>query len=66
VLQVLKAEPPSPELVRAMLVGGAVALVSGIAALALFMRVLRAGTFHRFAWYTWAAGSAFLVWLALR
>jgi undecaprenyl-diphosphatase len=66
VLQAVKAEPASPELLRAMVVGGAVACVSGIAALALFMRVLRAGAFHRFAWYTWAAGSAFLIWLALR
>jgi undecaprenyl-diphosphatase len=65
-LQALKAAPPSPELWRAMAIGGAVACVSGIGALALFMRVLRAGAFHRFAWYTWAAGSAFLLWLALR
>jgi undecaprenyl-diphosphatase len=65
-LQALKAEPPSPELLRAMWVGGAVACVSGIAALAVFMRVLRAGQFYRFAWYAWAAGSAFLLWLALR
>jgi undecaprenyl-diphosphatase len=66
ILQALKSEPPSAELWRAMAVGGAVALVSGVAALAVFMRVLRAGTFHRFALYTWVAGSAFLVWLALR
>ena len=65
-LQALKATPPSPELWRAMAVGGAVACASGIGALALFMRVLRAGAFHRFAWYTWVAGSAFLLWLALR
>jgi undecaprenyl-diphosphatase len=65
-LQALKAAPPSAELWRAMAIGGAVACGSGIAALAVFLRVLRAGVFHRFAWYTWAAGSAFLVWLALR
>jgi len=65
-LQALEASPPSPELWRAMAIGGVVACVSGIAALAVFLRVLRAGVFHRFAWYTWAAGSAFLAWLALR
>ena len=65
-LQALKAEPPSPELWRALGVGGAVACVAGIGALALFVRVLRAGTFHYFAWYTWAAGAAFLAWLAMR
>lgn len=55
----------SPEMVRACLVGGAVALVSGVGALWLFVRVLRRQRFHRFALYTWAAGGAFLVWLAL-
>ena len=65
-LQALKATPPSPELWRAMAIGGAVACVSGIGALAVFVRVLRSGTFHRFAWYTWAAGTAFLAYLALR
>jgi undecaprenyl-diphosphatase len=66
-LQALEASaPPSPELWRAMAIGGAVACVSGVAALAVFVRVLRAGAFHRFAWYTWAAGTAFLAWLALR
>jgi undecaprenyl-diphosphatase len=65
-LQALKSSPPSPELWRAMGIGGAVACVAGIGALWLFVRVLRAGAFYRFAWYTWAAGTAFLVWLALR
>jgi undecaprenyl-diphosphatase len=65
-LQALRSEPPTPELWRALGVGGAIACVAGIGALAIFVRVLRAGTFHRFAWYTWGAGSAFLAWLALR
>jgi len=65
-LQALKAAPPTAELWRALGIGGAVACVSGIGALALFVRVLRAGTFHYFAWYTWVAGAAFLTWLALR
>jgi undecaprenyl-diphosphatase len=65
-LQGLEASAPSAELWRAMAIGGAVACVSGVGALGVFVRVLRAGVFHRFAWYTWAAGTAFLVWLALR
>jgi undecaprenyl pyrophosphate phosphatase UppP len=42
------------------------ALVSGLAALWLFVRLLRNQAFHRFAYYVWPAGAAFLVWLALR
>ena len=30
-------------------------------AIRLFVRMLEAGVFHRFAWYCWAAGSAYLV-----
>ncbi len=47
-------------------VGGAVALVSGIFAILLFVRLLRTQAFHRFAYYTWGVGAAFLLWLALR
>lgn len=65
-LQALKATSVNAELWREMAIGGAVACVSGIGALALFMRVLRAGAFHRFAWYTWPVGAAFLLWLRLR
>ena len=28
-----------------------------------FVRLLRAQTFHRFAYYTWGAGALFLLWL---
>ena len=42
-------------------VGFAAALVAGVAAIRLFVRMLEAGAFHRFAWYCWAAGSAYLV-----
>ncbi len=41
------------------------ALVSGLAALWLFVRLLRNQAFHRFALYLWPAGVAFLAWLAL-
>ncbi len=46
-----------------LLVGGAMAAVSGLGALWLFVRVLQQRTFHQFAWYTWAAGAVFLAWL---
>jgi undecaprenyl-diphosphatase len=46
-------------------IGGAAALVCGVAAILLFVRLLRSRAFYRFAFYTWAAGAAFLVWLAI-
>ncbi len=46
------------------LAGGA-ALLSGIAAIWLFVRLLRSQVFHRFAYYAWAVGAGFLAWLAL-
>lgn len=56
----------SPDRVLPLALGGAVALVSGVAAIWLFVRFLRSRAFHRFAYYTWAVGGAFLLWLALR
>lgn len=47
-------------------VGGAMALVSGLAALWLFVRLLASQTFHHFAWYVWPLGAAVLVWAQLR
>ena len=44
----------------------AVVLVSGIAAIWLFLRLLRSNAFHLFSYYTWIVGAAFLGWLALR
>ncbi len=44
-----------------LVAGFAAAAVSGVLAIQLFVRMLRAGTFHRFAWYCWAVGSAYLV-----
>lgn len=66
VLMLPDATAASPEALRAMALGGGAALVSGLAALWLFVRLLRSGSFHRFAWYAWAAGATFLAWLALR
>jgi undecaprenyl-diphosphatase len=46
-------------------VGFAVAAVSGVAAIRLFVRTLRSGTFHRFAYYCWSLGAAYLLGAAL-
>ena len=48
-----------------LLIGATVALVSGVAAIWLFVRLLRTQAFYRFAYYTWGAGALFLLWLAL-
>ena len=45
--------------------GFAAALVAGVSAIRLFVKMLETGAFHRFAWYCWAAGSAYLVAAAL-
>jgi undecaprenyl-diphosphatase len=55
----------SPEHAGALAAGCATALVAGLAAIWLFVRLLRTRGFHRFAYYTWAAGGLFLVWLAI-
>ena len=49
-----------------LLIGSAAALVAGLAALGLFVRMLRAGSFAWFALWAWGAGALFLAWLALR
>jgi undecaprenyl-diphosphatase len=46
-----------------LLLGGAVALVSGVAAIWLFVRLLRSQAFYHFAWYAWAAGALALFFL---
>jgi undecaprenyl-diphosphatase len=55
----------SPELVTSLGVGAAAALVSGLFAIWLFVRMLKRRSFYLFAWYAWAAGASFLAWLAL-
>ncbi len=65
ILALPDAQAASPEVVRACLIGGAVALASGLAALWLFVRLLRDRRFHLFAWYAFAAGASFLAYLAL-
>ena len=56
----------SPEGLVAIGIGGAAALVSGVAAIWIFVRLLRAGGFHNFALYCWLAGAGFLLWLGTR
>jgi undecaprenyl-diphosphatase len=46
-----------------LMVGGAAALVTGIAAIWGFVRLLETQGFYRFAYYTWAVGALFLGWL---
>lgn len=46
-----------------LLLGGAVAMLSGVVAIWFFVRLLRSQAFHHFAYYTWTAGLLFLAWL---
>jgi undecaprenyl-diphosphatase len=50
----------------ALLAGGLMAGVTGIAAIRIFVSMLRGGSFHRFGVYCWLAGGAFLLYLGLR
>lgn len=54
-----------PAMVSAILVGAVAALLSGLAALWLFVRMLRSGSFQYFALWAWASGALFLGWLWL-
>jgi undecaprenyl-diphosphatase len=60
ILQLGEAGPAGPGPVF-LAVAFAGALVTGVFAIHWFVRVLRARAFHRFAWYCWAAGGAYLV-----
>lgn len=44
-----------------LVAGFAAAAASGVLAIRLFVRMLRSGTFHRFAWYCWTVGCAYLI-----
>ena len=54
----------SPDDFSALAIGTGAALFSGIAAIWLFVRLLRGRVFYRFAYYVWAVGALFLIWLA--
>lgn len=45
----------------ALAAGFFAALISGIAAIRLFVGTLERGVFHRFAWYCWAVGGGYLI-----
>ncbi len=55
----------SPEAISALTLGCATALASGILAIWLFVVVLRRQTFYQFAYYTFAVGTAFGLYLLL-
>lgn len=59
----LSSAPPA--LLSAVAVGSVAALFSGLGAIALFVRMLRAGTFQYFAIWAWLAGGLFLAWRLL-
>ena len=42
--------------------GGVAALVSGLVAIWLFVRMLDRSLFHHWAWYCWGVGAAFMIW----
>ena len=54
-----------PEQLSAVGLGVSTALVSGVLAIRLFVRMLRTNTFHHFAWWAWLAGAGFLAWQLL-
>ncbi len=59
------AEVPLQD-VGALGLGGLAAALSGIAAIWLFVRLLRSQQFYRFAYYTVPVGALFLAWLGAR
>jgi len=52
----------APDLIVPIACGFGAALVSGIAAIWLFVRLLRTRGFHYFAYYTWPVGALVLIW----
>lgn len=46
-----------------LLVGGIAAAISGVLAISLFVALLRKQNFHAFAYYCWAAGALFLLYM---
>lgn len=57
----LLASPPGHG--AALATGALTALVAGVGAIWFCVRLLRSGSLHWFAYYTWAAGLGMLVWL---
>lgn len=53
----LVEQPPPPELLNGLLIGGGVSFVAGLGALWLLMGVVRRGWFAHFGWYCLAIGA---------
>ena len=66
VLEVPDALAAPADALRPLWVGALAAALTGLVALTLLVRLLRAQRFHWFAGYTWAAGAAFLAYLFFR
>ncbi|MEM7079323.1 MAG: undecaprenyl-diphosphate phosphatase [Pseudomonadota bacterium] len=56
----------TPDLLSSILAGGVAAFISGLAALVIFVWLLKSQRFSAFSWYAWLAGASFLTWLAVR
>jgi undecaprenyl-diphosphatase len=66
-LQIPELVASGPGVAGPVLAGGAgVAAVTGVLAIRTFVVMLRKRAFHRFAWYCWGVGGAFLVYLGLQ
>lgn len=52
----------APAVLSAVWIGSLAALVSGLVALTLFVRMLRSGSFQYFAIWAWLTGGLFLAW----
>ncbi len=61
VLQIPELQHADPEALGALAIGSLLALASGLAALYLFIRLLRSQTFHHFAWYVWPLAALVLL-----
>ena len=59
----MKSRSHANRLSRRSFVGGTAALVFGIAAIWLFVRMLASRAFHYFSYYAWSVGGLFLAWL---
>lgn len=55
----------SPELMASIFAGGSAAFVSGLAALVIFVWLLKSQRFYVFSWYAWIAGGAFIAWMLM-
>ena len=56
----------TPDQLGHLTLGSVAALVSGLVAIWAFVRMLERQVFHLFAWYAWAAGAAFGLYLWLQ